>query len=106
MDVVIVAFAAVALVAFFMVALPIGIEYIFHPAERQRRRHKGKEWSYGDAYLPCASTSEGDVFELETRIKYSAKRGEYFYQTRSSQWTKGWKKIESKDLIEKVKTQL
>lgn len=109
MKIFLVAIAAVALVGFSMVAVPIALEYLFHPAERQRRRHAGKEWNYGKVHLPYVSTSEGDTLMLETKIKYSQERGEYFYKSDKaprSRWRQGWVKVKSDELINHIEKEL
>lgn len=101
--------AAVACVGFFMVAVPITLEYLFNPAERQRRRHAGKEWSYGKAHLPYKSTSDGSKLMLETKIKYSKNRGEYFYKSDKaprSRWRQGWVEVTSDELTNHIKNEL
>lgn len=101
--------AAVACVGFLMVAVPITLEYLFNPAERQKRRHASKEWSYDKVYLPYESTSDGSKLMLETKIKYSEERGEYFYQSRKaprSRWRKGWVEVTSDELTDHIKNEL
>jgi hypothetical protein len=101
--------AAVACVGFLMVAGPITLEYLFNPAERQKRRHASKEWSYDKVYLPYESTSDGSKLMLETKIKYSEERGEYFYQSRKaprSRWRKGWVEVTSDELTDHIKKEL
>jgi hypothetical protein len=99
--------AAVACVGFFMVVVPITLEYLFNPAERQKRRHAGKEWSYDKIRLPYESTSDGSKLMLETKIKYSEEREEYFYKgdkAPRSKW--GWIEVTSDELTDHIKNEL
>lgn len=101
------AFLAVGLLMAFWIGLPIAVEYFFHPARKQERRHQGTDFEQAVVELPYKS-SDHTVW-LETPIKYSG--DDYYRQNRrprieGERWEKNWIPVESESLIETIEEQL
>lgn len=99
-----IAVASVVLVMTAYIGVPILFEELFHPASRQRRRHEGKDWQYAVVELPYVNTDGSEKVFIDTQVKYSEERGEYFLRNRGpKRFEADWTKTEADNIIQRIK---
>lgn len=103
------AFVVFAIAISAPIWLPVFVEWAFHPRERQRRRHQGKDWNYATVDLPHINAGGTLEVTMKRQVKYSD--NEYYLRNRSPRchgrrWEPNWIKVESDSTKEAIKEQI
>lgn len=103
------AFIAFAIVVSAPIWLPVLFEWAFHPRERQRRRHQGKDWHYAIVDLPHVNADGTFEATMKRQVKY--RDDEYYLRNRKPQchgrrWEPNWIEVESDSTKETIKDQI